>query len=375
MQAWKIQREFKRLEQQFRSIPEFFYEPFLQRWHDFNRLKRLKVNRGQVPACSKFAVFLLFQPRGIADSTILTCEHLAHNGYSPLVVSNAPLSVSDRYRLRSVAWAVIERPNFGYDFGGYRDGIWWLWREHVHPHSFILLNDSIWFPALRDDKTIDLMESMPADFRGILELGPEQSAAMRRLREPFLGSFFLMFSGQAFESVAFRGFWAGYRNTSNKYKTIRRGERTLSYVMRDAGYPGMSVFSRSRFDEMLQLMSLFELRRTLGELVTLNSQVQARLQDAAATYDRTPDPERVGLRSQIIELIQQATRKTNLFSSAPISMLRDFRLPFVKKTKDPWNLKALRFLGTCAVQAPDSVGLQPTVLSELQALVPAHHLT
>jgi hypothetical protein len=366
---WKVRRELGRLSQQLRAVLEFFYEPFLRWQHDRERTERLKVTPGASAPSRKIAVYLIFQPRGLAESSLLTCRHLAAGGYAPLVVSNAPLSEADRTQLQAISWKVVERPNFGYDFGGYRDGIWLLDQWGERPESLILLNDSIWFPALEGDQTIARMEAMPADFKGVLKLGTGEGAVLRRGREPFLGSFFLMFSAQALRSEAFSLFWRQYLNTSNKYKTIRRGERRLSYVMRDAGFEGWSLFDRTRFDQWLNELEVSGLRRLLDELVTIDPSMASALMATASAYDAANTEAQAAMRTSMLDAINAATRKSNIFSSAPVSMLRDFELPFVKKARDPWNLRALERLSEYHRKSPGSIRLSAPVGRELGDLV------
>lgn len=369
IQPWKVRRELQRLTQQLRALPEFFYEPPLRWWHDRTRAHRLKISDGQIGSRDKVAVYLVYQPAGLAASSLDTCNHLTNNGYAPLVVSNAPLSDRDRQRLQSVCWRVVERPNFGYDFGGYRDGIWLLDHWGEKPESLILLNDSIWFPALEGDQTIAKMESIAADFRGILKLGTGEGAVLRRGREPFLGSFFLMFSAKALRSEAFSLFWRQYLNTSNKYKTIRRGERRLSYVMRDAGFEGASLFDRTQFDQWLNELDVSTLRRMLDEVVTLDPSLASMLEAMASAHDAADTEAQAAMRQAMLDAIHAATRKSNIFSSAPVSMLRDFGLPFLKKARDPWNLKALERLSQYQRESPDAIRMPASVGRELGSLV------
>ena len=366
---WKVRRELGRVSQQLRAVLELFYEPFLRWQHDRERTERLKVTPGASAPARKVAVYLVFQPRGLAESSLLTCRHLAASGYAPMVVSNATLSEADRHRLQAVSWKVVERPNFGYDFGGYRDGIWLLDHWGEQPESLILLNDSIWFPALEGDQTVARMESMAADFRGVLKLGTGEGAVLRRGREPFLGSFFLMFSGKALRSEAFSLFWRQYLITSNKYKTIRRGERRLSYVMREAGFEGASLFDRTRFDQWLNELDGSGLRRLLDELVTIDPSVASMLKATASAHDAADTEAQAAMRASMLDAINAATRKSNIFSSAPVSMLRDFGLPFVKKARDPWNLRALGKLSEYQRGSPDSIRLSAPVGRELDNLV------
>ena len=366
---WKVRRELGRLSQQLRAVLEFFYEPFLRWQHDRKRKERLKVTPGASAPSRKVAVYLVFQPRGIAESSLLTCSHLAASGYAPLVVSNAALSEADRQRLQAVSWKVVERPNFGYDFGGYRDGIWLLDQWGERPESLILLNDSIWFPALEGDQTIARMEAMAADFRGILKLGTGEGAVLRRGREPFLGSFFLMFSAKALQSEAFTLFWRQYLNTSNKYKTIRRGERRLSYVMRDAGFEGASLFERTQFDEYLRVADPATLRRILEDLVSVEPGMEKSITDMTNRFDAAQQDGQAVMAMQMRSIIHVATVKSNLFSSIPITLLRDFSIPLIKKSRDHWNFKALQRISKTAQSVDQVIAIAPSVKREILDLI------
>lgn len=366
---WKVRRELHRLGQQLRAVAELLYEPFLRWRHDRERARHLKVTPGNMPGSGKVAVYLIFQPRGLAESSLMTCRHLASSGYAPLVVSNAALSESDRSRLQAVSWKVVERPNFGYDFGGYRDGIWLLDQWGERPESLILLNDSIWFPALEGDQTIGRMEAMPADFKGVLKLGTGEGAVLRRGREPFLGSFFLMFSAQALRSEAFSLFWRQYLNTSNKYKTIRRGERRLSYVMRDAGFEGWSLFDRTKFDEYLRVADPATLRQILEDLVSVDPRIEESIANITKAFDAGPQDGQAAMAVHMQGIIQAATIKSNLFSSMPITLLRDFSIPFIKKSRDRWNFKALQKIARHSQTGGETVAIVPSAKQEMLRIV------
>lgn len=366
---WKLRRELGRLGQQLRAVAELIYEPFLRWRYDRKRAQHLKVTPGHMQASGKVAVYLIFQPRGLADSSLMTCRHLGQGGYAPLVVSNAALGESDRSRLQAVSWKIVERPNFGYDFGGYRDGVWLLQQCNVRLESLILMNDSIWFPALEDDQTIATMEAMSSDFKGVLKLGTGEGAVLRRGREPFLSSFFLMFSAKALTSKTFTDFWQDYRNTSNKYKTIRRGERRLSYVMREAGFEGESLFDRTALDLYLIRADHSTLRYVLDELVSMDKNISKEIKDLILEYDLKISNEKFFMEEKIRKLIFKATTTSNVFSTIPTVLLQDFSLPFIKKSQDPWNIKGLEKINQCIKSHPGRIKISNQVSEEIYRLL------
>ena len=338
---WKLRREFQRIGQQLRGIPEFFSEPAQRRRHDATRPQWLQALEGLAPPTRKVALLLLYQPAGVSDATRWTCEHLVRKGYAPLIISNAPLSAADRALLAPVCWRMAERPNFGYDFGGYRDGIWLLGQLQADPDVLIILNDSIWFPLTANETLIDRMEASPADFVGALQLDPlRQTEGIPARKRPFFGSFFLMAKRAALQHTAFTQFWARYRLTSNKYKTIRRGERGLSHTLMDAGIRCEAIYTRSALDAHVRSLDNAALRQLLQhDLVTIDERIDQDLQACVAAFDTSP-----AWRQRAVDLALRATEKQNVLATAPVTSLAVFGVPYLKKARDWNNLKALTLL-------------------------------
>jgi len=157
--SWKIRRELGRLGQQIKGILDRFTDPISQRRLDRAVAAGLLQLDGTLPVSDKIAVFLIYQPTGLAASTFETCHMLSQAGYAPLVVSNCPLTAQDRSRLEAVVWRAVERPNFGYDFGGYRDGLTCLRQWGIAPAELLILNDSVWLPV---SPQTDLLERSDA---------------------------------------------------------------------------------------------------------------------------------------------------------------------------------------------------------------------
>lgn len=361
---WKLRRELNRIGQQLRGIPEFFTEPW-QRWrHDAQRDATLQAQDGAIALGPKVALLLLYQPRGVAASTVWTCQHLVSKGYSPLIVSNAPLSASDRNALAPHVWRMAQRPNFGYDFGGYRDGIWLLNHWGVAPEVLIILNDSIWFPLQGSETLIDRMEASPAQFVGALQLDPlRATAGIPAKKRPFFGSFFLMAQRGAWQHPAFQGFWRRYRITSNKYKTIRRGERGLSHALMDAGLRCEAMYTRGQLDDHMRGLDAPALRALLSDLVTIDDRLdRERLQCLAETDDAPNWKERA------LDLALRVTEKQNVLATAPITSLTQFEVPYLKKARDWNNLRALGVIQSRVEQAVLPAP-HPSIWAEIKAVV------
>ena len=86
---------------------------------------------------------------------------------------------------------IFERPNFGYDFGGYKDAFLYIIENNLSVERLILLNDSTWFPISSEKDLIRQMEQSNTDFTGALEV---DDGRYLRGKNNFYASFFLMFS-------------------------------------------------------------------------------------------------------------------------------------------------------------------------------------
>ena len=120
---WKVMREAYRIRDQASRLCAYFLEPPLRVLHDRWLTKTARPLTGHLEMGNKVAIFVLFQPKGVARSLLMTCDHLIAQGYSPFILSNSPLSEADRSALLAKSAVLLERPNFGYEFGAYQDGI------------------------------------------------------------------------------------------------------------------------------------------------------------------------------------------------------------------------------------------------------------
>lgn len=348
---WKIKREWDRLKQQLVAIPEFFLEPLQRRRHDAIFERGLKWSDGACTLDGKIALLLLFQPNGVADSIIHSCQHLVRNGYAPFIVSNTPLSAEDYDKLSPVSWRIMERPNFGYDFGGYRDGILQLQRWAITPDRLLVLNDSVWFPLWQSEGLIDALEASSADLTGTIL---RERGAIR-----FLESYCYMVPKRTFESEDFRAFWSGIRLTSNKYKVIRRGERGFSEAMIAAGFSVQGLFPYEQFLKELEQQNDDFLRKTL--IYSAHSYEGHE----NATKQLLADPNRDRWRAQVLEHIRATIPREQPYSAYPYAMIKMFGYPLLKKSNDRaahlWRTAYLK-----AVEAGDLPAPSDPIKTELR---------
>lgn len=356
--AWKVRRELETLRQQLQAVPELLIGPMRQRWLDRRFPSGFRVVDGGARLTNKVAIFLVFQPRGIPASVLATCRHLASKGYAVLMVCNSPVTVRDRENLGNWVWRFVERKNFGYDFGGYRDGIHLLWSWGVSPDTLVILNDSVWFPLRSSESMLDAMEQSPAGFLGALRHVDDPGADSEHAGI-FLSYFFLI-KKSVLSSQVFIDYWKNYVSTSNKYLTVRRGERGFSRTLFAAGLPSEGLYSRDRFLRVMELQSSAVLALTLrygaytdGAFEQQRDQLMARgVQDE-------------NWRLQALDHIRSVVAKRNFHSSFCYASIGLLGIPLLKKNRGELQVR-MRNQYVRAVKAGDLPSPDFAVFEEIE---------
>lgn len=355
---WKLRRELTRFKVQAQSLPMAIYEPILQRRYDRKRETMIRITEGSQSAQPKIVILLIFQPKSLPKSLIGTCTHLLANGYAPVVVSNAPLQDEARATLRELSHAVLERPNFGYDFGGYRDGVWFLERQGLAPEKVLFLNDSVWFPVRDNCTFLHDLEVRDADYVGTQLAGNPDKTARKR---GFFTSYCFMVKQPLLSTPAFSEFWQTYRLSSNKEVTLRRGERAFSHVMLDHAQKSEALFDQAKFERLVESLSADAARLALIDLVVTTPELDAR---RATLLQASPEE----CHQATVALIKDATHTKNYIGAAPILSLQNMCFPMIKKNNE--RLYTLARAGIVAAldggRLPD---MPTTVGQELRAKV------
>jgi hypothetical protein len=271
---WKIRREILRiwykivdLPGSILSLPDRLQHKRKLAEHDKKFDSIVQTQIGAVARQDKVVIFLIYQPKGVPPSVFLTLDYLIRSGYAPLIVMNSPILPADAERLHNSSWLLITRPNFGYDFGGYRDGLRILRQSGPLPERLIIMNDSVWFPMQGDP--IPQLEAR-LDKGGLDALGLNQDQKVRYHQDGtyhfelrHLESYFFLFSKACMDSAAFASFWADYRMSSNKPYTIKHGEMGFSKHMMRHGARFEGVLQRSKFTEAIGNSGVGFLKKTL----------------------------------------------------------------------------------------------------------------
>ena len=325
--VWKIRREIDRAIQKLKRPLSRLYDPFMQRRYDLNWKNKILVHSGDLQVSEKVALFLIFQPNNLRASTLETCAHLIKSGYAPLVVSNSPLSTFDIAVLKQVCWKIVIRPNIGYDFGGYRDGLRFLQSIAVNPSRILILNDSIWFPTFADETLIAQMEATSADLVGALYQEGDKTRSVKSARySGFIESFFYLINDSCLQNSHFKSFWEHYRLSNLKYNAVYDGERHFSLQMQKAGLTVSSVISRSRFLDEIALQKPAFIMQVLQYSAYTNSDLSNMCETLLKEYDASP-----AWKDTALDYIKKVSAKHHFHSSFYVATMLLLGASFLKK--------------------------------------------
>ena len=325
---WKIKRELLRVVDQFSDLLLFL--PDVLRCFIYSKKKYdlIKKTTGKKVLKNKIAIFLIYQPKSLPKSIFLTLDYLNTAGYSVFLVSNSNLSSIDRDALLTYTNIIFERPNFGYDFGGYKDAFLYIIENNLSVERLILLNDSTWFPISSEKDLIRQMEQSNTDFTGVLEV---DDGRYLRSKNNFFASFFLMFSSNVINHCVFIDFWRYYRYSNSKRITIRNGERKLSQcILSIPNVTSAAMITRTKLNEVA--LNLIE----NGNRLFFSDLVQIAVDGSQLKI--SPEEN----KDNPFELFKKITHHKNFLSSATILCLEHLSLSFLKKSSDPHNLYALQ---------------------------------
>lgn len=241
------------------------------------RVGAVKTMEGKQRLSGRVAIYTIFPTNGIQNSHHATVEALADCEYATLMVSNLPLTSESRAELAKKVWRIIERPNFGYDFGAYREGVRSLAPSLTQLQRLIFCNDSVWFPLpgamdwpLRAEATgCDLVGAVS---NGGIVTGPEATCGASWIYDPTLPdfhycSFALSLGPAALRSEAFEKFWEKLRLTDNKLYTVKRGEVGFSRALIAAGLSHAETFDIQSLGKRIMAMTAPDLHQFISEIV------------------------------------------------------------------------------------------------------------
>jgi hypothetical protein len=171
-------------------------------------------------------VFAIYEKNNLRPDIKNALIELKKLGCSILLVNSRKLSIKSRNELSDLITIYMERANYGRDFGSYKDGIIWLYKNKKHEmlaaKKLLVLNDSVFYSRNRLGEFFsDLIASESAAI----------GATLNYERSPHIGSFCLSFNANIFLHKKFIKYWSKYRKTDLRAHTIKYGELALSKML------------------------------------------------------------------------------------------------------------------------------------------------
>lgn len=334
----EIVRPAKQLTKLIHRSTSQLYSPYL---YDLTLRRKVQVSRGAVGLKKHVAIYAIAPFHGVWPSHLMALDYLLASGISPIVVSNSPLSDQEKNSISDRAALVIERPNYGYDFGAFREG-WLYLRDHLENTSRVtMLNDSVWFPAPGSANWFDAVEQQGTMITGAASnFGGERKVPealslqhwkySSRASNFHLQSFALSFSSEAIRDPALTKFWASYPMVNNKELTVQRGEIGLSQWALAQGWSASSTYPVESMDTLINMLAPSRLQEIAENTIVLGN--PAFLELKQHVLGRSADPDT--LKSFILA----AARCLGVGFALPEFNLREMKFPFLKKSP-VWHQK------------------------------------
>lgn len=334
----KFHREMLRIVLQVLRFPtEFFKLITVRRWYDLVAARAIKRTPGCVAIGKEAGIYLIFPHNGILDSHLTALKEMLQAGITPIVVSNLPLSDVDRKNLAPYTARVIERPNVGYDFGGYRDGIIDLCPILKRLDRLWLLNDSVWFVPQQTSWFNDA-RILNKDF-----VAATSNYAMPRVdpcnfrdivwnyntdhKNFHYASYALGFSSRLLHDAGFIRFWKGLNISNDKTRTVRRGEIGLSQWIKRHGYTHGATYEVRALNKELENCSDEEIDRIAHELVIPDDDALEAVQSAVLQTDAATTE---GRFDRICLILTAVSRRASAYALPAYSIGQGFH--FLKKS-------------------------------------------
>lgn len=335
----KLTREAKRLWQQFLKVPKNLYEDLSKnKAFEKHHAADIKVTDGFYPISDEVAIYLIFPLNGVTKSHLNVLQQMVGEDIAPFVISNVPLSNQDRDLLAQYSWRIMERPNIGYDFGGYRDGVLFL-REYLPKlRRFYILNDSAWIIDA-PQTWFHQVRTLNVDFCGATSHYEVKRVAIEKFRNVewvltpnhrnhHYASYALAFGPKVLRDSFFMSFWQRYKLSDDKKRVVRRGEIGLSRSLLSRGFSHATTCPILYLDTEIATLDNQELDR-VSRLLILSG--YPRLHDLRCNVLKS-DPTSARGRADRIDLILTAVALQAMGYALPAYTIPKRGFQFVKKS-------------------------------------------
>lgn len=171
------------------------------------------------------AIFAIYQIKALSSLIKRSITYLVKHKIKIMIVAPHTINQEDLLFLEKNHCIVLQRENFGRDFGSYKYGILHLINNShlLQPFKKILLvNDSIIFPVKELDSQLEIILNCPESVIGLIE---------NYEHHWHIGSYFILFKKEIFLHPNFIYFWKKYKPYSSRFHAINKGEVNLSKMI------------------------------------------------------------------------------------------------------------------------------------------------
>jgi hypothetical protein len=375
---WKIKRELKRaIPKTLETLAEPFRHLTFLPLYDLRKKRLMRVTEGALPPGPEIGIYLIFPNKGLLPSHLTMLGAMVAQGISPLVVSNHPLNDTDRATLAATAFRVIERPNIGYDFGGYRDAILSIAPMLPNLRCLWVLNDSAWLVD-PSGGWFAQARACNTDFTGcvsnygIRKVDMQDHAsivwdhAFNDHRFHYSSNTWRIGSA-ILQNKAFLKFWKSLQVRDSKYLTVRRGEIGFSRWVIERGYSHAATHPVINLESELTGLSDQDLDAVTRHLVIMHARYETERSAVLAQDKSTPQ----GRRGRIT-LCLAATSRYGAIVAMPYYLLKHAELPFIKKSLFTTNAQTVQIGSEIAADIHGATG--PDILNEGRRLAAERNL-
>ncbi|MBW4710813.1 rhamnan synthesis F family protein [Roseobacter sp. YSTF-M11] len=373
--ANKLKRELLRIGRQIINLPPFVISYlFATPYYDLVLARKCKILDGKAEPKNRIAVYLFYPQKGLQKSHLRAIDYLAQSGYAPLVICNAPLDDAELCKVLGRCWRYIERPNFGYDFGGYRDGILSIKTQLGSLDRLILTNDSTWFPLPGAMDWIAASEALNVDYAGaawawaVRHEDPEdfekiQWTVDKDRRNFHYASYALNIASPILRTKKFYRFWKNFRLTNEKNRTVRRGEIGLTTWVKKHGFSHGATTELMQISQLLNAKNDDEVLNLVENLIFVTDPKMKDITEAFLKDAQTSEP---FPRKRAEQLIANAVARQGMSYSIMGELIENHGFAFMKKSP------AFRNDGTDAIVQNILTGMdakfRKDILGEISAL-------
>ncbi len=200
---------------------------------------------------SRALVFLLYDPDGICDNSVLDTLM----GFRPfvdtiLVVVNGLLKPDSLEAVQNIADRVLERPNMGYDVGAYRDALNLLGWDFIGKlDELLLVNYTFFGPIGSFEPLLTRMGNEDVDFWGVTDhpaVTPHPYTG-RGTMPAHLQSYWLAVRGSILRDPAFASYWESLPTPTSYSDVVTLFECQFTSHFADLGYTWKAAFPAANY--------------------------------------------------------------------------------------------------------------------------------